>query len=108
MTSIAFGLACTGFILLSLSMKRHYHQVWPRSRNFASWCFRNRIAGYACIALALIPCVLQSGLWIGLVLWISIWAAAAFVQSMLLTYWPQRSLLFGGASIMLVLIGLLA
>ena len=107
MTSIGFGLGCIGFILLSVSMRRHYHQVWPASRNFGRWYLRSRIAGYACIALALIPCVLQSGLWLGLVLWISILAAAAFLQAILLTWSPQRSLLFGGASVVLVVTGLL-
>jgi uncharacterized membrane protein YfbV (UPF0208 family) len=107
MTSIAFGLACIGFIFLSISMRRHYHQVWPASKNFGHWYLRNRIVGYAAITLAALPCIAELGLWIGLVLWISILAAAAFLQSMLLTWWPQRSLLFGGASMMLIVMGLL-
>lgn len=106
MTSIGFGLACIGFIFLSLSLRRHYQQVWPDSGKFGRWCLRNRIAGYACTLLAVVPCLLQSGLWIGLVLWLSILAAAAFLQSVLLTWWPQRSLLFGGASMAMVILGL--
>ncbi len=108
MTSISFGLACLGFVLLSLSLKRHYLKVWPDSDNFPRWMLINRIAGYGCVALSALPCFKQYGFWIGLVLWISLWAAAAFVQAMLLTYWPKRSLLFGGASVVLVVVGLLA
>ncbi len=107
MSSIGFGLACLGFILLSLSMRRHYRQAWPASENFAVWRLRNRLAGYALVAVALIPCVLQEGLWIGLVLWLSILAGAAFLQTILLTYWPARSWFFGGASVALVCAGLL-
>jgi len=107
MGSIGFGLACLGFIALSLSMKRHYRQVWPGSTSFATWYLRNRVAGYLLVALSLLPCIAQEGLWIGLVLWLSILAGAAFVQTFLLTYWPARSWLFGGASVALVFIGLL-
>ena len=107
MISISLGLACIGFILLSLSLKRHYLQVWPHGGNFGQWRLFNRIAGYGCIGLAALPAVSSHGLWIGLVLWISIWAAAAFIQTMLLTWWPRYSLLFGGGSVALVMLGLL-
>lgn len=107
MSSIGFGLACLGFIVLSLSMKRHYRQLWPEGAHFDTWSPRNRAAGYALIALALVPCVWLEGLWIGLVLWISMLAGAAFLQTMLLTYAPSRSLHFGGASMALIVAGLL-
>jgi hypothetical protein len=108
MTSTGFGLACLGFILLSLSLRRHYRQVWPDSAMFERWTLRNRVAGYALVGVALIPCVMQEGPWIGLVLWVSMLALAAFLQALLLTWWPARSVLFGGASIALVFLGLLA
>jgi hypothetical protein len=108
MISIGFGLACLGIVLLSLSMKRHYRQAWPDSGNFARWARVNRVTGYGAVALALVPCVVDSGPWIGLVLWISMLAGAAFLQTMLLTWWPRRSLLVGGASVALVVLGLCA
>lgn len=108
MIAISFGLCCIGFILLSLSMKRHYLQAWPHSNSFATWSLRNRVAGYAFIAVSGYFCFQLLGLWIGLVLWISEWALAAFLQGMLLTYSPQRSLLFGGASIVLIALGFLS
>ncbi|MES2625224.1 MAG: DUF3325 domain-containing protein [Pseudomonadota bacterium] len=108
MTSISFGLACIGFVLLSLSMKRHYQQVWPQNAGFPRWSLPNRVAGYLLVGLSLIPCVKLDGFGIGLVLWMSILAAAAFLQAMLLTYFPQRSLLFSGVGLLLIVVGWLS
>ena len=108
MISISFGLACIGFILLSLSQKRHYLRVFPDSGNFQRACPVNRTAGYALVVLSAVPCVLLRGWWIGTVLWVSIWALAAFLQAMLLTYRPSMSLVFGGGGLALVILGLLA
>jgi uncharacterized membrane protein YfbV (UPF0208 family) len=108
MTCISFGLACIGFVLLSLSLKRHYQQVWPDAAGFQRWRLPNRIAGYCLVAMSLLPCVSIHGLWIGMILWISIAAAAALLQAMLLTYWPRRSLLFSGFGMALVVAGLLS
>jgi hypothetical protein len=82
--------------------------VWPESTDFAQWYLCNRILGYVFVALALVPCVIAYGPWIGVVLWLSLLALAALLQALLLTYWPSRSLLFSGASIVLVFAGLLA
>lgn len=108
MISLGFGLACIGFILLSLSLKRHFRQVWPHSQTFKQWLLLNRVAGYSCTLVAIVPCILARGLWIGMVLWLSILAAAAFLQAMLLSYYPQRSVLFAGVSLVLVAVGLLS
>jgi hypothetical protein len=108
MTSISFGLACIGIALLSLSMNRHYQQVWPGNTRFARWRLPNRIAGYILVALSALPCVISNGAGVGAVLWLSILAAAAFLQAMLLTYWPGRSLLYLGSGMTLVIAGLLA
>lgn len=107
MASIAFGLTCVGCLLLSLSLRRHYRQVFADDSHFDSRQVPLRIAGYACMTLALWPSVLASGLWIGLALWISLVALAAFLQIMLLTYRPQGSAIFGGFGIALVALGLL-
>jgi hypothetical protein len=106
MSRVGFGLACLGFIALSLSMKRHYRQVWRDGINFDKWKLPNRILGYTLVFLSLIPCVLLEGIWIGLVLWISMLAGAAFLQTLLLTYRPAESWLFCGASIALIIAGL--
>lgn len=107
MLSIGFGLACLGIVLISLSLKRHYLQVWPQNENFRRWRLLYRIAGYLCIGLSLLPCILADDVWIGLVMWTSMLAAAAFLQAMLLTYWPRRSLWFAAMAVVLITVGLL-
>lgn len=107
MSSLGFGLACLGLIVLSLSMKRHYLQAWPDSRHFEKWKVPNRVFGYALVFLSLLPCVLLEGPWIGLVLWLSMLAGAAFLQTFVLTYRPSESWLFGSASVVLIVVGLL-
>jgi hypothetical protein len=104
MSAVSFGLACIGCILLSLSLKRHYRQLWPDVTHYQRWY---RVAGYACILLSAIPCFVLSGWWIGLVLWVSVLAAAALAQAMLLTYRPQHSAVFGGLGAVLIVAGLL-
>jgi uncharacterized protein DUF3325 len=88
MVSVAFGLTCFGCLLLSLSLRRHYRQVFVDDAAYEQRRWLLRIAGYACVGLALWPAVLDSGLWIGLTLWISLFALAAFGLIMLLTYRP--------------------
>jgi hypothetical protein len=105
--SIGLGLACLGCLLLSLSLRRHYRQVFADLDAYPRRLWPLRIAGYACALLALWPCVLLCGPWVGLVLWVSMVALAAFVQIMLLTYRPQVSALFGGFSVALIALGLL-
>lgn len=108
MTLLATGLAFLGCILLSVSLKRHYRQAWPASANYDRWVLPNRILGYGCLFLSLVPCILFRGFWIGLVLWVSIVALTAFVQAMLLTWRPQYSVIYGGAGLLMVIGSMLA
>jgi hypothetical protein len=107
MASIALGLACLGCLLLSLSLRRHYQQAFADARAYEQRRWPLRAAGYGCALLALWPCVLVSGLWMGLVLWLSLLALAAFLQIMLLTYRPRGAALLGGFGVALVAMGLL-
>jgi hypothetical protein len=75
-------------MLLSLSLRRHYRQMFGDDAGYEERMWPMRIAGYACVLLAIWPCVHRSGLWIGVILWISLLALAAFLQIMLLTYRP--------------------
>lgn len=97
-----------GFVFLSLSLKRHYLQVCSANNDFLRWRLLNRIAGYALVTLSLLPCMVSNSPGVGLVLWLSILAAAAFLQAMLLTYWPKRCLMFSAASMVLIIVGILA
>jgi uncharacterized protein DUF3325 len=107
MASIALGLTCLGCLLLALSLRRHYRQVFADDSAYESRRGLLRATGYGCLLLALWPSILASGLWIGLALWISMLALAAFLLIMLLTYGPRRSMVFGGFGVVLIALGLL-
>lgn len=107
MASIAFGLTCLGCLLLSLSLRRHYRQAFADESNYPRRLWPMRIAGYTCVALALWPCARQFGLSIGLCLWLSVLALAAFLQIMLLTYRPHRVAVLGCFGAALIALGLL-
>ena len=102
----ALGLACLGCVLLSLSLKRHYKQVFADLADFERRSLPLRTVGYVCVLLSLFPCVSAVGLWVGLVLWLSIVALAAMLQAQLLAWRPKDTPRFGGLSLMLVLLGL--
>jgi hypothetical protein len=106
MTSIALGLACLGCILLSLSLRRHYKQVFADQSVFERRSLPMRVVGYACVLLSLIPCIATAGVGIGLVLWLSVLALAAMLQALLLTYRPQDNARFGGLSLLLIVLGM--
>ncbi|MEJ0100412.1 MAG: DUF3325 domain-containing protein [Pseudomonadota bacterium] len=107
MTSIAFGLTCLGCLLLSLSLRRHYRQVMADESAFERRRWPLRWSGYAVLALALWPCIRDVGLWIGIILWLSMIALAAFAQIMLLTYRPRANAVFGVFGVALIAAGLL-
>lgn len=107
MASIGLGLACLGCLLLSLSLRRHYRQAFPDSAGFERRRWPLRTAGYAAIALSLWPCILEAGLWVGIILWASIAALAAVLLILLLTYRPRSTAAFGCAAAGLIAAGLL-
>jgi hypothetical protein len=94
-------------VFLSLSLRRHYRQVFSDESAYARRWWPLRAAGYFCIAAALWPCVWQFGWPIGLCLWPSLLALAAFVQIMLLTYRPAVTAVFGCCGVALIALGLL-
>lgn len=107
MTSIGFGLACVGCVLLSLSLRRHFKQVIANQSAFEKLQMPLRIGGYLCLAAAWLAAFATAGGPIGFVLWLSMLALAAFTQALLLTYRPQASKWFGGLGVVLMLLGAL-
>jgi hypothetical protein len=101
------GLACLGCLLLSLSLRRHYRQVFADPAGYDRRFRLLRVAGYACVALALWPCVHAVGLAMGVVLWASIAALAAVLQIVVLTYHPRGTAAVGCLGAALVALGLL-
>jgi hypothetical protein len=107
LTSIAIGLTCLGCLLLSLSLRRHYRQVFRDESTYERRLWPMRLTGYGCVLLALWPCAREFGIPIGLCLWLSIVALAAFVQIMLLTYRPRGIRVFGAFGAALIVLGVL-
>jgi len=108
MASIAFGLCCMGCLLLSLSLRRHYRQVFTDESLYDQRKWVMRWTGYGLLALGLWPSIRDSGFWIGVILWLSLVALAAFLQIMLLTYRPRSSALLGGFGLALMVAGMLS
>jgi hypothetical protein len=104
-TSIAIGLMCLGCLLLSLSLRRHYRQVFTDESGYEQRLWPLRIAGYVLVALSLWPCVREFGAPIGICLWLSVLALAAFAQVMLLTYQPRATAVFGAFGVLMVALG---
>ena len=90
MVVIAVVLVSLGCVLLSASLRRHYRQMFSDESAYEHRLWPMRIAGYACVLGGLWPCIALFGAPIGICLWISIFAVAAFVQIMLLTYGYSR------------------
>ena len=107
MTAIALGLCCLGCLLLSISLRRHFRQVFADESTYERRLWLLRWSGYVLVFLAIWPCVQPLGLWIGLILWISMVALAAFLQIMLLTYRPRASGVLVGFGVALIAVGLL-
>ncbi len=108
MATIGLGLMCLGCVLLSLSLRRHYRQVFSDASAFERRLWPLRLSGYGCVLLALWPCIAAAaGLWVGVILWISMLTLGAFVQIMLLTYRPRHTATFGALGAVLVALGAL-
>ena len=105
LASIAFGLTCLGCLLLSLSLRRHYRQVFTDESTYERRMWPLRWSGYVLVSLALWPSILESGLWVGIILWLSLVALAAFIQIMLLTYRPRADAMFGVFGVALIAAG---
>ncbi len=93
--------------MLSLSLRRHYQQVFADTSAYERRVWPLRLCGYGCLALALWPCVRLSGPWVGVVLWVSLPSLGAFLQAMLLSYFPRIAALPGVVGVALVALGLL-
>jgi hypothetical protein len=107
MANIALGLICLGCLFLSLSLRRHYRQVFAEESAYEKRKWPLRVSGFGCTLLALWPAVREFGWAIGICVWLSILALAAFLQIMLLTYRPKGTALFGCFGAVLVALGLL-
>ncbi|NRA55848.1 MAG: DUF3325 domain-containing protein [Gammaproteobacteria bacterium] len=90
MIAIAVGLILLGFFLISLSMKRHFKQLYPQKKMASlRQLFIFRVCGYAALLLAMSLFIAVQGLGYGLVVYLGLLTLVALLQSLLLTYKPQ-------------------
>lgn len=105
MIFLSYMLAFTGFIFLSLAMKRHYKKVQccrqgesksSRTRKSLGKLQRLvfRVIGAACLSISSMLCLIDMGIAVGLVQWIGMLTLTALQVSLLLTYRPQWLLVF--------------
>ena len=85
--SIAVGLTWLACSLLSLSLRRHYQQVFADTSVYERRRGPLRLSGYGCLVLALWLFLHLSGPSLGLVQWISTASLGTFLQAMLLGLW---------------------
>lgn len=86
----SFCLLFASFFSLSVSLKRHYLQLWPQKKNLSKRALIFfRALGYSALVGGATLCVLAEGLAVGLVLCMGLLTLAALLQSLLLTYCPQ-------------------
>ena len=90
MMLLSFTLVFTGFVLLSLAMKRHFKQLMPAYRTpLQSQITTLRILGFTCLISAAAMVVHSQGMGLGLVYWTGLLTFAALLQSLFLAYRPQ-------------------
>ncbi len=94
MIILSYALAFTGFIFLSLAMKRHYRQIQSGSVQALRPLGKSqrlffRVTGASCLAISLMLCMAGLSVAIGIVQWAGILTLAALQTSLLLAYRPQ-------------------
>ena len=90
MMLVAFTFSFIGFALLSLSMKRHFSQVYKNNVFDSRRAFLLRVIAYVCLLLSCATCLRGYGIGVGLVWWLGLLTLTALLQTLLLTYQPQR------------------
>lgn len=89
MTALGLLLAFCGFAALSLSMERHYEQVFEqaplRARMFAL-----RAGGWLLLAVAALPAIGHAGTSLGLAIWAGELTVGAIAVMLVLSYAPRR------------------
>ena len=94
MAVLALSLAYTGLAGLCLAMPRHHRQVWTRDPRPAARTGL-RVAGWLCLALSPLPCVVVWGAAAGTVAWFGVLSAAGFVLAFSLPHAPRATAVLG-------------
>jgi len=85
MALATFLVLLPGFAVLSVSMPKHYRELFGRAPA-KHLSLALRIVGWTLLVLALVPATADSGFSIGVVLWFGLATLAAQIVAMMLTY----------------------
>jgi len=88
MTALGLLLAFCGFAALSLSMERHYEQVFDHAPIKVRMVIL-RAGGWLLLALAALPALDHAGTSVGLAVWAGELTVAAVVVMLVLSYAPR-------------------
>lgn len=89
MILLSFIAAYIGFAFLSMAMKRHFRQFWPKGNFNKNKVITFQLIGIALLLVSCLLCIKAEALGIGLVSWFGVLTFAALLQSMLLSYSPK-------------------
>ena len=100
---VALLLCYAGMTALCLALRRHRDQVLqsaaPRYRRRSWEPVLLRLLGMALLGLALVPCVRQSGVVVGVVVWCGFVSAGALLLTGLLAYRPVTAAVLSIAAV---------
>ncbi len=103
MLALAFALSYLGLACICLSMRRHQDQTFgKRLAKTQSLAFI--AAGWAAIALAFIPCLIEWDWAVGLCFWLGSLCCAGLLLITLFSWRPRRALAAGAAPFLVVLL----
>lgn len=89
---LAFGLTYLSCLALSISMKRHFQQLFPSHSLSSQKIFILRGLGWLLLISSGIACTQSYGIATGLVLLCGLFSAAAFLIALLLHYSPRTTI----------------
>ncbi|MEN0037848.1 MAG: DUF3325 domain-containing protein [Cellvibrio sp.] len=87
----SFAWAITGFLSLSLTIERHYHDVYGKTAVALNKRYLNALhgLGWSTLLMSFVSAVIYKGWFVGPVAWMGVLAVTAFGLMLLLTYKPS-------------------
>lgn len=89
---LAFALAYTTCLSLSLAMNRHFQQMWPSKTLSSRNMFLLRSGGWLLLTVTVVYCANVAGIAVGLVMTTGLFSAGACAVALLLQYAPRLAL----------------
>lgn len=87
----SFAWAISGFLLLALTIDRHYQDIYGKSATRLDKRYVNILHtfGWTALLMSFVSAVIYKGWYVGSVAWMGVLATTAFGLMLLLTYKPS-------------------